>query len=63
MGWLSDMEDRDIASRKAARHDANIALVTEGVRRWQLQDDELDPNGPSLGEYLVALLEQEGRLR
>lgn len=45
------------------RRTRNVALVTEGIKRWRLQNDPAADDGPSMAEYLVALLEQEGRLR
>lgn len=52
-----------MTDRAAERRERNVALVAEGIHRWRLQNDPADDDGPTMAEYLVALLEQEGRLR
>lgn len=59
------MSWRTIVSKADAhdRHKRNVDLVAEGIRRWRLQYDPANDDGPTMSEYLVALMEQEGRLR
>jgi hypothetical protein len=54
---------REVASRGVRTHEANVSLIEEGIKRWRLQYDPADDCGPTMSEYLVDLLEQEGRLR
>lgn len=47
----------------AERRAANVSLVREAIDRWQLQNDPADDLGITLHEFIVAVLEQERRLR
>lgn len=58
MGWRTIVSKADVRDR----HERNVDLVAEGIKRWRLQYDPADDHGPTMAEYLVALLEQEGRL-
>lgn len=51
------------AERRAARHDDNVSLVREAIDRWRLQNDPAADIGIGMDEFIVLVLEQEGRLR
>lgn len=43
--------------------DRNVSLVAEAITRWRLQNEPADDDGPTMAEFIVAVLNQERRLR
>lgn len=50
-------------SRKERKRAENVSLVREAIERWRLQNDPSADHGIGMDEFIVAVLEQEGRLR
>lgn len=49
--------------RADERRAANVSLVQEAMHRWRLQNDPASDDGQTMAEFIVAVLEQERRLR
>jgi hypothetical protein len=59
---VTEVVQREVASRGLRTHEANVSLVAEAIKRWELQFEAGEERAGTKAEFIVAVLEQEGRL-
>jgi hypothetical protein len=59
---FADCSESREHARAVVKHQANVSLVQEAMDRWRLQNDPAADSGPTMAEFVVAVLEQERRL-